>query len=531
MPAPTIPTLPTVPARNVAEPTAYITIADTWAAALPPWGVAVKAVGDYAGEQAALADADAIATAADRVQTGLDRTAASGSASAASGSALAAAGSASTSAGWSATSTTSMALTAGSKSLTIQTGKQFTDGTRILVKRTSDPDASQAFTSVGTYTSGTGVLEFTLAADDITGSGTYTDWTVELSGGRGRTGTGVVPQTVGFTLTGGTSSKTLTVDADATISDLMGGGDATNADIVALALEVAALKGSALGLSSGVSDAFEDTTGVDAAGSTGEVYGTGTYGGVTVSTDQPAQTAASAPTGYVASASSDNGNSAWRAFDQNSTTTFWEAGSSALPQWLKRQFDSTRTATAYSINVTDLSSGQKPTAWTFEGSNDNSTWRVLDTRTGQSLSGNTSFSIENPGGFIYYRLNITASGGALLLLYEVAFTFGTLGPVAMSLRSVAYTALSAPATAMITVAADLNSGAVNTDLIAYASRDNGTTWTAITLTAGRTLADGTTIYSGSGSISAQPSGTNMKWRIDTTSDFLVLASAVVLQWS
>lgn len=151
--------------------------------------------------------ADADATAADRVQTGLDRTAAAGSAS--------------TAAGWSATSTTSMAVGTGPKSLTVQTGKQFGAGTDIKVTRTSAPTTTYMGASVDTYDSGTGALTFTVS--DATGSGTYTDWTVRLSGARGTTGTGVTAQAVGFTLTGGTTAKTLTVDADATVSVLLAG--------------------------------------------------------------------------------------------------------------------------------------------------------------------------------------------------------------------------------------------------------------------------------------------------------------------
>lgn len=192
MAAPTVTPLPTAPARNVADPEEYIGVADTWAAALPTFGAEVQAAGEYANAKALLTAADAIATAADRAQTGLDRTAAANSATAAANSATAAAGSASTSAGWKSTSTTSMALTAGSKTLTIEAAKQFTAGTDIKVKRTSAPTTSYAYTTVSTYNSSTGELTFTLSSDLITGSGTYTDWTVELSGGRGATGAGDV---------------------------------------------------------------------------------------------------------------------------------------------------------------------------------------------------------------------------------------------------------------------------------------------------------------------------------------------------
>lgn len=230
MPAPTIPTLPTVPARNVAEPTAYITIADTWAAALPPWGVAVEAVGDYAGEQAALAEADAIATAADRVQTGLDRTAAdasadaaaasasaaSGSADDAAASAAAAAGSATTAAGFTATSITELAITLASKTLTIQTGKSFQPGEFVSLASAANV-ANFMSGQVTAYNSGTGSM--TVDVTGTGGSGTYADWNVSLSG---QTAT---PVTSG-TLTGVLNLAPSVTVASASTTDI--GGVASN---------------------------------------------------------------------------------------------------------------------------------------------------------------------------------------------------------------------------------------------------------------------------------------------------------------
>lgn len=200
---PTAPTahtpLPAAPSTD--DPANFDTEADAFVGALETFGDQMDALATNAYNNAVEANADAIATAADLVQTGLDRTAAAASATAAAASATAAAGSASTAAGWSATSTSSLALTAGSKSITIQTAKQFTAGTNIKIKRTAAPTTSFAFTTVDSYNSGTGALTFTLVSGLITGSGTYTDWTVELSGGVGAAGQGVP--------TGGTTGQVL----------------------------------------------------------------------------------------------------------------------------------------------------------------------------------------------------------------------------------------------------------------------------------------------------------------------------------
>jgi len=498
--------LPAAPSTS--SPSDFAAKADALLAALPGFvteanalETAVDADKTAAAGSASAASGSASTATTQASNASASAAAAAASAAAAAASAAAAAGSASTSAGWSATSTTSMALTAGAKTLTIQTGKQFTPGTNIKVKRTSDPAASHAFTTVTTYDSGTGALAFTLATDDIVGSGTYTDWTLTLATPRGATGaTGSVPSAI-------------------------------TADIVANAIEIATLKGSSTGLSSGVADAFEDSTGVDASGSTNETYDStndlySNVGSVESSESLPAMTSNSAPAGYTSSSSNSSAD-AWKAFDHNTAVYF--GLNVGVPLWVRRDLPAAIVAHSYKLTGSTI---YGPAAFKLQGSNDGSAWTDLDSQSGITWGSTETktFAISSPASYSKYRVYVTTEGGgAGTRIEEVALL--QRPPQAMSLRSVAYTALSAPAEAMITTAADLNGGAINTDLIAYASRDNGTTWTAITLTAGRALADGTTIYSGTASIAAQPSGTNMKWRVDTTATYGVDVSAVVLQWS
>ncbi|HYD79849.1 MAG TPA: hypothetical protein VEC06_08570 [Paucimonas sp.] len=102
-------------------------------------------------------------------------------------SAAAAAASAATAAaapGTSATSTTSLSIGTGTKTLTIQTGKSIAVGAKMLVARTSDV-TKWMLGSVVSYNSSTGELVLTVGTGDTSGSGTYTDWTVSLSGPMG----------------------------------------------------------------------------------------------------------------------------------------------------------------------------------------------------------------------------------------------------------------------------------------------------------------------------------------------------------
>lgn len=110
-------------------------------------------------------------------------TQAGNSASAAAASQAAAAASAASavnSPGTSATSTTSLAVGTGSKTLTVQTGKNFVVGQPVMIARTSAPGTTWMAGNVTSYTSGTGnlVVNVTWAV----GTGTFTDWTIGLAG-------------------------------------------------------------------------------------------------------------------------------------------------------------------------------------------------------------------------------------------------------------------------------------------------------------------------------------------------------------
>lgn len=68
---------------------------------------------------------------------------------------------------------------------------------------------------------------------------------------------------------------------------------------------------------------------------------------------------------------------------------------------------------------------QYPTAWTFAGSNDGSSWTTLDTRSGQVGSSGTfssSYTFSNATAYRYYRFNFTAAnGGGIVHIAEIEF--------------------------------------------------------------------------------------------------------------
>lgn len=83
------------------------------------------------------------------------------------------------------TSTTSLTVGTGSQTLTTQASKQFSVGNYLTISRTSSP-TTLMHGVVTAYNSGTGSL--TVSVTTIAGSGTFTDWTIAVSGAKGDTG-------------------------------------------------------------------------------------------------------------------------------------------------------------------------------------------------------------------------------------------------------------------------------------------------------------------------------------------------------
>lgn len=296
-------------------------------------------------------------------------------------------------------------------------------------------------------------------------------------------------------------------------------------------IEIAKLKGDQVGMVAGVADDFKDQDGVDAAGSTNENYNANLFAfeNYAVTVEPPNMTSNSAPAGYVASASSTSAGAPFNAFTDADTGGSWAP--STVPATIALQHPLSQMCTAYSITG---AGSNYPTAWTLEGSNNGTTWTTLDTRTGQSPSSVTTFAVSpaNWLGFTYHRLNISAiNGNGLIGLLRFNMKSAS---AAMDLRSVAFTAASAPTKASLWIMAQaigLTALTANTTVTGYASRDSGTTWTTFTLAQKGTLTTGEAIFEANDlNISGQPSGTALKWRIVTPSTVDARIGAVVFQW-
>jgi len=139
--------------------------------------------------------------------------------------------------------------------------------------------------------------------------------------------------------------------------------------------------------------------------------------------------------------------------------------------------------------------------------------------TGQTAKGGCSNSSSNEGG-----------GGLVVLSGSGS------GANNMTLVSNSTTADSVPTTGDIVMAYTNGAGTatVNTDIKAYVSRDDGTTWTQATLSSEGTTGGHTILTAHNVDISSQPSGTSMRYKIETLNQSVskeTRIQAVSLGWS
>ena len=124
------------------------------------------------------------------------------------------------------------------------------------------------------------------------------------------------------------------------------------------------------------------------------------------------------PSGIVNASS--NATNAFAVFNRNYDylTGTW-ASSTVNTGWVSYQFPTGKIIKRYAIwgggsNANISSNSWHPRSWTFEGSNDGSSWTVLETVTNYSmpLQGNyISGVLPNTASYLYYRVNITNTQG------------------------------------------------------------------------------------------------------------------------
>lgn len=134
----------------------------------------------------------------------------------------------------------------------------------------------------------------------------------------------------------------------------------------------------------------------------------------------PKMTAANTPAPNVISESNySGGNAGWKAFKQLDNGDPWWFNSTAAPQWIKLDFGAGNAvmANCYTLSSTPNNGTYPgmPVAWTVEGSNDNSEWTELDSRSSILPWGGSTmrkYGMVNVTAYRYYRFTFTQKEGS-----------------------------------------------------------------------------------------------------------------------
>ena len=139
----------------------------------------------------------------------------------------------------------------------------------------------------------------------------------------------------------------------------------------------------------------------------------------------PTMTSNSLPSPYTVSATSEYAGTyeAFRLFDGTSSIHANNGGGSDIIT-LNYGTGNGKMITSYTITGDSAAPIYAPKNFTFEGSNDNSTWTILDTKNGVTWQNNEvkRYLFSNSTSYQYYRLKITATGNSDYVQFtELAF--------------------------------------------------------------------------------------------------------------
>lgn len=128
----------------------------------------------------------------------------------------------------------------------------------------------------------------------------------------------------------------------------------------------------------------------------------------------PLMTANDKPTPYVVECSIIAVNPFWKVFDGSDTTYFRSNISTVTPFTISLDYGegNEQLVGAYRL-VCTYNTAWSMKSWTFEGSNDNTVWDVLDTRSDISWDTNNTqdFTFSNLTKYRYYRFNVLEKNG------------------------------------------------------------------------------------------------------------------------
>jgi len=284
-----------------------------------------------------------------------------------------------------------------------------------------------------------------------------------------------------------------------------------------------------------IADEFSDETGIDTSSSLNEVYDTSgdfytnANAGTSTVNAIPAMTSDTEPSGVVSQ--TGGGAGAYIFYDRA-----YSIGAFGSPYgFVQYDFGSGngKVIKQYKIGARNDYTSSAPRAWTFQGSNDNSTWTIIDTQANQSFGGGELkvYNVSNSTNYRYYRNNFTQTNGHANMTWNSIEMYAALAPVNMTIISNAFTAESEPSTArLVLLHQPVDAVALGTDFTAEVSIDGGTTFDAVTLSDLGEFSTGVNILAGTVNVSAR-TGTSLKYRLTTLNIKEQKIHGTWLQWS
>jgi hypothetical protein len=262
-----------------------------------------------------------------------------------------------------------------------------------------------------------------------------------------------------------------------------------------------------------VVDTFTDATGIDAGNSTNEFLSSGAYSGGSSPTIAEATLSTANITTFNISV-----NNLASLINGSTTSQAIHTDSSGVGAWVKYDFGSAKQLSYWRYH---LDSGLY-VIWQLQYSDDNSSWTDAGSTFGghptSSATWYSSGDVSGVGSHRYWRSYKTDSAGVGNYHQELDIFTSTPNIADLTLQSTATTAETTPTTGDIVMLLEDAAGTatINTDIKAYISRDGGTTWTQGTLTdEGGWGTNKKVLAFHNLDISAQPSGTSMKYKITT----------------
>ena len=161
---------------------------------------------------------------------------------------------------------------------------------------------------------------------------------------------------------------------------------------------------------SAIDGTFSGNVGIGTMSPLGSLHVLSQNGRTLDSSAQPVMTSSNTPTPYVLSASSLA--RVQYAFDHDiDGASYWEQNNfPTVSAWLQIDFGDSNDViiSKYALNI--YLSNRAPSAWTFRGSTDGTTWVDLDSQSGQVFSPGITrdFPISNTTAYRYYRLDVLA---------------------------------------------------------------------------------------------------------------------------